>query len=957
VTPPKIHPGPPYDYHERLVQALMICESFPLGEGQTADRGHIERVLQDRIYPMVLEWSNLPFLPPAELLVLFDRFAVPPEEITYSKLDAPERHPWIFFGATLKDRDGEPLVRILAEELDGLSRLPVRQAVRARALAIVCPTPALPGSFTASISELRPILKSDLSTGMAYHRILKSESWKVTPDSLLAGLDQDWMVHQLGSWDRKSIRSFLGGRLRRSNLKDEAIGGRIDAAARSLTSVLRTIVESRTPKLDSIDALLETVRSRPRGELAEAVLRRVLPMVDVSDVAWAHQELPTGGYADISTRGTFDRLLISNLAYPEEEFARRLTEGELLYYELEAPPATQPPKQFVFLDGSPATWGIPRLAGGAVALSVVNRARDRRAEAQVFGAGRMDRPFGNLDRASGVHELLDHQRWNDDLKSDLRFLATQVLQETKGHPTGADLFLCTEADRLREIHEWAGSSELPPQVRLHVFASDQVDGRATLWRREGGAFLPLSSLSLALKDLQPEPTVHSAPVTALPLAIAASTIEVNWDWGSNITCAAIDGRGLGITGHANGEVHLWDSLRAVHLRHRLTFPHSIVSVAISEGHAVVSLAKEVAFGAGQFGVFSFAVGNGGFIPVASARLPRDQGAIRTGWEPAQFFWWSSPSCLVEYRADTFAIRTYENLHKSPSQLFVVDPLEKVVLWRDVEGRIMGFDLREKKPVHGSRYYSVLQKQVRHRAVDAEGRVAVDMTAAASTAEVQWLLPMNAGKPDLIERCQPPKAVSAAANRLIAANTDSIWFWALKEPKLIKEIVCPRQTLIRVSFGCAEHSQKENALLLEFGGGSGFVFHWYPDERDAGAVQVDLITQLEKKIYLSHLHGGAGVFRSRSTYAVKPGTGESPIPAGVWRLNCRSNRCIEFLRSGIEEPLLRFWFRQKPLIWVLASTKFTAGTALGSLIQPEGTLLLKNPARLARLLAKGTPDHD
>ena len=142
----------------------------------------------------------------------------------------------------------------------------------------------------------------------------------------------------------------------------------------------------------------------------------------------------------------------------------------------------------------------------------------------------------------------------------------------------------------------------------------------------------------------------------------------------------------------------------------------------------------------------------------------------------------------------------------------------------------------------------------------------------------------------------------------------------------------------------------------FRGGSGLVLHWYPDETEDGAVQVDPIAVPGMKVYQSSLHGGRGAFRSRSSYPVRPGTGESPLPAGKWRVSCRSDRCAEFFRAGEEEPRLRFWFRATPLLWVAASMEHTAGNALGTLIHPEGTLLLKSPARLARLLATGGPLH-
>ena len=38
-------PNPFTDYQERLVRALMICESAALGDDQVADQGHIQSVL------------------------------------------------------------------------------------------------------------------------------------------------------------------------------------------------------------------------------------------------------------------------------------------------------------------------------------------------------------------------------------------------------------------------------------------------------------------------------------------------------------------------------------------------------------------------------------------------------------------------------------------------------------------------------------------------------------------------------------------------------------------------------------------------------------------------------------------------------------------------------------------------------------------------------------------------
>src|SRR5262249_35274950 len=140
----------------------------------------------------------------------------------------------------------------------------------------------------------------------------------------------------------------------------------------------------------------------------------------------------------------------------------------------------------------------------------------------------------------------------------------------------------------------------------------------------------------------PEPAPQPIPAAPVPAVLFRNAnAEVAWDWGSNVTCAAIDSSGLAITGHENGEVHLWDSVRAVHLRHCFMFPQPVASVAISGGHAVVALDRG--------GMHAFAVEKGGFVPIQSALFPADRGVIRPGWEPGQFFWWSSPSTLTEYQ--------------------------------------------------------------------------------------------------------------------------------------------------------------------------------------------------------------------------------------------------------------------------------------------------------------------
>src|SRR4051812_11257737 len=79
-------------------------------------------------------------------------------------------------------------------------------------------------------------------------------------------------------------------------------------------------------------------------------------------------QLPIGGVADITNRGTLDRLLLSELAHDDLTLAVRVALNEALYLRRE-PPMREPPGTLaVLLDSGLRLLGIPRGVASAVAL-------------------------------------------------------------------------------------------------------------------------------------------------------------------------------------------------------------------------------------------------------------------------------------------------------------------------------------------------------------------------------------------------------------------------------------------------------------------------------------------------------------------------------------------------------------------------------------------------------------
>ncbi len=82
------------------------------------------------------------------------------------------------------------------------------------------------------------------------------------------------------------------------------------------------------------------------------------------------EELPLGGYSDISNRGPLDRLLASELAHDDMTLAARIALNEALYLRREAPPRTSAGKRLLLLDAGVRMWGTPRVFGAAIALAL-----------------------------------------------------------------------------------------------------------------------------------------------------------------------------------------------------------------------------------------------------------------------------------------------------------------------------------------------------------------------------------------------------------------------------------------------------------------------------------------------------------------------------------------------------------------------------------------------------------
>lgn len=134
---------------------------------------------------------------------------------------------------------------------------------------------------------------------------------------------------------------------------------------------------------ESLRALLERLKTDEElGGLAR-LARSLLASLTLPRAVSEHEDLPLGGVSDITNRGPFDRLLVSELAHDDLTFTVRVALNEALYLRREAPPHLPPQRRLVLIDCGLRMWGLPRVFGTAAAMALAV-SRDRNAETKVY---------------------------------------------------------------------------------------------------------------------------------------------------------------------------------------------------------------------------------------------------------------------------------------------------------------------------------------------------------------------------------------------------------------------------------------------------------------------------------------------------------------------------------------------------------------------------------------------
>ena len=229
-----------------------------------------------------------------------------------------------------------------------------------------------------------------------------------------------------------------------------------------------------TPPADLLEELARDTETAGLAHLAQ----RLVAALHIPLHARGSSDLPLGGVSDITNRGDFDRLLLSELAQDDLTLTARLVNNEALFLRREEPPQHLDRQRTVLMDTTLKMWGLPRVFALSTALACA-RQEKQAAAVRAFALGGEGFEPMDLHTKEGVTTALTHLDVALHCGGGLR----AFFAETPPHDTH-DYILLSDADAMRDPDFQAAFAEI--RLRLRFLAVLHRDGRLEFFEYTNG---------------------------------------------------------------------------------------------------------------------------------------------------------------------------------------------------------------------------------------------------------------------------------------------------------------------------------------------------------------------------------------------------------------------------------------------------------------------------------------
>jgi len=132
--------------------------------------------------------------------------------------------------------------------------------------------------------------------------------------------------------------------------------------------------EIEVPDLSN-KSLIDQLADDPKTAAIARLTKQLIPVLNIPMHTRDSGDQSYGGISDITNRGNYDRLLLSELAHDDLLLTARLVNNEALYFRREEPPEKPKTQRTILIDVTLKMWGVPRIYAISSALAFAHNSK------------------------------------------------------------------------------------------------------------------------------------------------------------------------------------------------------------------------------------------------------------------------------------------------------------------------------------------------------------------------------------------------------------------------------------------------------------------------------------------------------------------------------------------------------------------------------------------------------
>ncbi|MGC4104122.1 hypothetical protein [Ferruginibacter sp.] len=275
------------------------------------------------------------------------------------------------------------------------------------------------------------------------------------------------------------------------------------------------LLESTSVQKETYEDFVEELMDHPHTFHIAALIKPIWAGFNIPIFNAHPSEQPLGGVSDLSNKGDFDKLLLSEFANDDLVFMNRVANNEALYIHREMPPVRDKLHRVILVDISLKAWGTPKILAFATYIAIARHPKTL-SECSAFVVGNTYTAVSCYDTGQVIDALQQVDAGLHAAKGLAAFL------EAHKQDKQLEIFYITTTDALKYPQVQAVMAAYNPLFKYIITAT--ADGELNFYQNKNNARRRLQTIRLPLEKLWVKNTAKNktfVPLKAKPAQDAA----------------------------------------------------------------------------------------------------------------------------------------------------------------------------------------------------------------------------------------------------------------------------------------------------------------------------------------------------------------------------------------------------------------------------------------------------